>query len=1053
MTEHAEGKHHPTIRVTVLTFFTLATTLTASLAIGLQYYFGQQQAKESARTLYELAADAVTVEIQALNARNDDLIALLSENPVLVGGSWLEQIPVLASAMDNNPIVHSIYLAKPNGDFYQLIDLEIGADMREAYRASPRDRWVAVTISGTGDARQREYRYLAYDLVERYRRTQNTTYDPRERLWFKGASESDKTFSTPPYLFEQLKEPGRTVARSARDSDIIVAFDITLSSMSEFLQEHTAAQYGELLLYTPDGEIIASSRSPIREQAAPALPSLEFTPEEQQFISEAGTLQASNELDWPPIDYAIAGKPDGYAVDILRMISDMTGLDITFFNGLTWAELDAKFRRGELDILQPAYLSEERAAVSLYSEPFIDLRLALLTREGQARISSLQELNGKRLAIPTGWTILEPTRQGFPGIEIVETDTTLGALRAVLAGDADAALESEVIARYLEHYYYLEGLQYHSEPDTGAVALPTTLHLVVAKDQQALLAVLNRAILAIGPELHEYLQNKWLNFERPMDGAAIGSVPHGDFIAVAERPVLHNELREVEHQGERYFAYGAPIGVDSDAEQIMFGVFASEQSIVGPFMEKVFLSIAITGAFLALLTPLSWFLASPIVRPIKQLANENDKIRRRQYDDVTPVRTRVKELDDLSDSLVEMVAAIKAYEEAQRMLMDSFIQLIAQAIDDKSAYTGGHCERVPELALMLAREASKANLPPFNDFRLGNDDQWREYRIAAWLHDCGKITTPEHIVDKGSKLEVIYNRIHEVRTRFEVLWRDAEIDYLHQLAADPQRKSELMADLERARAALIDDFEFVAGCNVGGEFLDEEKQARLQEIGKRSWQRHFSDRIGLSPVEELRVTGEAPALPAAEVLLNDKPEHIIERTRSTKYPPEYGIDMNIPEHLYNQGELYNLSISRGTLTQEDRFKINEHMISTIKMLESLPFPEELKNVPRYASTHHETMRGDGYPRRLPGAELSIPERILAVADVFEALTASDRPYKKAKPVSIAIDILAKMVDDNHIDRDCFELFLTSGVYREYAESYLDPAQVDEVDIKQYLRAA
>jgi HD-GYP domain-containing protein (c-di-GMP phosphodiesterase class II) len=160
--------------------------------------------------------------------------------------------------------------------------------------------------------------------------------------------------------------------------------------------------------------------------------------------------------------------------------------------------------------------------------------------------------------------------------------------------------------------------------------------------------------------------------------------------------------------------------------------------------------------------------------------------------------------------------------------------------------------------------------------------------------------------------------------------------------------------------------------------------------------------------------------------------------------------MDVPEHLYNLGELYNLSISRGTLTAEDRFKINEHMISTIKMLESLPFPEELKNVPRYASTHHETMRGSGYPRKLPGEQLSIPERILAVADIFEALTASDRPYKKAKPVSVALDILYKMMLDNHIDKHCFELFISSGVYRSYAAEYLSPNQVDDVDISKYL---
>jgi HD-GYP domain-containing protein (c-di-GMP phosphodiesterase class II) len=474
--------------------------------------------------------------------------------------------------------------------------------------------------------------------------------------------------------------------------------------------------------------------------------------------------------------------------------------------------------------------------------------------------------------------------------------------------------------------------------------------------------------------------------------------------------------------------------------------------VLAPYLDKVKWSIWITIVFLMLLLPFSWLFANPIVRPIKQLALENDKVQRREYDQVNRVSSHVKELDDLSNSMVDMVAAIQAHEIAQRKLMDSFIELIAAAIDDKSSYTGGHCERVPELAMMLAQQASESVLPAFTGFSLETEDEWREYRIAAWLHDCGKITTPEHIVDKGSKLEAIYNRIHEVRMRFEVLWRDAEIDYWRQLAQGQGEQAELARELDRIRDKLQQDFAFVAQCNVGGEFLDEDKQDRLRSIAGTKWQRYFSDRVGLSPLEELRQRENDEELPATELLLSDKAEHIVEREQSTNYPPELGIDMDVPEHLYNLGEVYNLSISRGTLTAEDRFKINEHMISTIKMLESLPFPDELKNVPRYASTHHETMRGSGYPRKLGGEELSIPERILAIADIFEALTASDRPYKKAKPVSVAIDIMHTMALENHIDKDCFELFLRNRVYLQYAEEFLPASQLDEVNVEQYLTA-
>jgi HD-GYP domain-containing protein (c-di-GMP phosphodiesterase class II) len=527
------------------------------------------------------------------------------------------------------------------------------------------------------------------------------------------------------------------------------------------------------------------------------------------------------------------------------------------------------------------------------------------------------------------------------------------------------------------------------------------------------------------------------------------TVPSKQLIKLANDPSRQRQMIDIRLAERPHFAYVTPLPKDNGVQKY-FGIVVPRQAVVGALMAKVRLSIAITAAFLFMLLPLSWFFASPIVRPIKQLADENEKIRVREYGRVARVKTTIKEVDELSESMVRMSAAIAEHELQQRTLMDAFIQLIAQAIDDKSAYTGAHCARVPELAFMLAEYASGSEDGPFETFALNTQDQWREYRIAAWLHDCGKITTPEHIVDKGSKLETIYNRIHEVRMRFEVLWRDAEIQYLRQLQGQPEREPELGKLLDDSRLKLREDFDFIAQCNLGAEFFGEEKVSRLLAISERTWQRHFDDRLGLSPVEELRQDSTAAVLPVTEQLLSDKPEHVIKRERSTEYDPALGIKMDVPEHLYNLGELYNLCVGRGTLTAEDRFKINEHMISTIKMLEGLPFPPELKNVPRYASTHHETMKGSGYPRQLPGHALSIPEKILAIADVFEALTASDRPYKKAKSVSVAMDILHKMVVDNHLDKDCFELFVRSKVYLRYAERFLDPQQIDAVDESKYI---
>jgi len=349
------------------------------------------------------------------------------------------------------------------------------------------------------------------------------------------------------------------------------------------------------------------------------------------------------------------------------------------------------------------------------------------------------------------------------------------------------------------------------------------------------------------------------------------------------------------------------------------------------------------------------------------------------------------------------------------------------------------------------KEASRSEEESLKSFSFDTKEELEEFERGAWLHDCGKITTPEYVVDKATKLETIYNRIHEVRMRFEVLWRDVEIASLKkELAGDDKEMLQEWCETEHQK--LQDDFTFIATCNIGGEFMSEEKQDRVKEIAERKWTRHFSDRLGLSDNELMRYEGvlEVP-LPASEHLLSDRAEHIVPRVNfDAEGYKKQGFKLEVPEHLYNYGEIYNLCIERGTLTEEERFKIQEHVIMSIKMLEQLPYTDEMKRIPEYAGTHHETLIGSGYPRALSAKELSIPAKVMAIADIYEALTASDRPYKKGKTLSQALKIMSFMVKDQHIDKTLFSLFLHSGIYLEYAKAHLKPEQVDDVDIEAYL---
>ncbi len=329
-------------------------------------------------------------------------------------------------------------------------------------------------------------------------------------------------------------------------------------------------------------------------------------------------------------------------------------------------------------------------------------------------------------------------------------------------------------------------------------------------------------------------------------------------------------------------------------------------------------------------------------------------------------------------------------------LFESFVKLINLGIDEKSPHTGKHCEHVPELTMMLADAVHQTDSGPLADFAMTERDR-HELWLAGLLHDCGKITTPVHVVEKSTKLEALYDRIHTIDTRFEVLKRDAQIRALQEKCAAAERgdghiagiDGRLQLELERLDA----DRDFLRHANIGGEFMRPEDQQRVATIAGYRW-------VGPDGKERS--------------LLDDEEEN-------------------------------NLKIRAGTLNEQERDVINNHIVVSIRMLESLPWPRHLQNVPEYAGGHHERMDGKGYPKGLKRDQMSVQARMMAIADIFEALTAKDRPYKKGKTLSESLQILGGFRLRDHIDPDLFDIFVRKKVYLEYAERFMDPAQIDQVD--------
>ncbi|HZN25526.1 MAG TPA: HD domain-containing phosphohydrolase [Burkholderiales bacterium] len=349
----------------------------------------------------------------------------------------------------------------------------------------------------------------------------------------------------------------------------------------------------------------------------------------------------------------------------------------------------------------------------------------------------------------------------------------------------------------------------------------------------------------------------------------------------------------------------------------------------------------------------------------------------------------VKPFSEADQRLAASLASQAAIALTNRLLIDhlenlfeSFIKVINAAIDDKSPYTGGHCERVPALTMMLAEAVNRCDRGPLRDFSMTDRDRY-ELKIAGLLHDCGKVTTPVHVVDKATKLQTIFDRIELLDTRFEVIRRDAQIAFANDSAAR-----------ERRIAEIEDDRRFLHRANIGGESMKDADIERVKEISRKYRWRNGS-----------------------------------------------GTEVD----FLSANELENLTIRAGTLTAEERQIINHHIVMTIQMLEALPWPKHLSNVVEYAGGHHERMDGKGYPKGLAREQMSVQARCMGIADIFEALTARDRPYKKGKTLSEALTILGKFRLNGHIDPDLFDVFMWEKVYEKYAREFMPPEQIDDVD--------
>jgi HD-GYP domain-containing protein (c-di-GMP phosphodiesterase class II) len=999
-----------------ITCIMLLMTISLSIILSLSAQsIGRESAILSAKSMFSDVVRHLSRDLQAFFDRVGSLCEVASaspglDDPAVSGDIANDRVRFFMAILEKNKSICSLYLGFKNGDFLQVISLANAPHMRQAYQSLPEAATLTRTI--VRENGRRTQRWMFYDaanaLVEE-RVEEDVAYDPRHRPWYLQAMHDQKTIFTRPYVFSSSREPGITCARPLPSEQAVLGIDISIVNLSQLLTVERLEEAPSIFLMDGQNRLVAPA-----------------------FGHEAGAVASTADVLRLPL---VADSPDPLVRKAAALLGSGALTDdghlLVALGGKTFLAMTATIGRFYGETLHVVFLSpldnftghlrHLASLQALYTLAAVGVFIVIILFVSREIAKSLNKVAADAERVSR----FDFTSQAAYDSSIKEIHVLIESvqnMRSTIEQYTGELLDTQAqLEKIVE-----KGIALSAEKETTRLVEMLFQSATELTDAQG-------GIL--------FLKNGDTMVIEIVRSSAHGLMLGGE----SGKPILVPPLALCDDDGSPDVRRNPVCVCMARGESISIDNMAADTSYIPYDLCDIAPEICVMSVS-AVFVPLKNRHGEAL--GVIQLVNSVDL----QTGDIVPFSpSQVRFTESLASQAGVALENQQLYE-STRQLLDSFIMLIAGAIDAKSSYTGAHCSRVPRLAIRLADAAHASTAPPFRDFSFADAEHRKEFEIAAWLHDCGKVTTPEYVMDKATKLETISNRIHEIRTRFEVLLRDAEIDYYRKLLAGGADAAALDEAFARRRRELFDDFAFVACCNIGTEDMPDEDAERLRRIAKHTWVRHFDDTLGLSHGElKRRQQLETASLPALEPLLADKPEHMIPRTGGNPLGErDLHFQVQVPEHLYNNGELYNLCIRRGTLNAEERFKINEHIIQTLRMLDRLPFPPSLKRVPEYAGAHHETMLGTGYPRKLTKKEMSVPARIMAIADIFEALTASDRPYKKAKPLSVTFAIMRSMAVDGHIDVELFRLFVESPIWLEYSVTYLAPEQIDVDDARPYL---
>ena len=688
------------IRFTVFSSFFAVVNIVVLVLLGLQYYFSIELAKAATSDQFEVLTRLLKQETRSMDDAMSSFIRLAEPFPGLkthpTSKNEHPALRYLANSMKSSDRFYAVYLGFQDGAFYEIINLESELTLRHHYKAPPEAQWLINQIqSSDGRKREKEIFYLDKAFTNIHTKIESTDYQPNLRPWFQGAMKQESVYKTQPYIFSNLKEPGITYSKNLGDG-VVMAVDITLKKLSHFLGRQKPWPESEIFIFNPDGDLSCFSL-PKKDKAKEQVQHQEevfdisLTPEEQSFIKSLGTIRVSNEMDWPPFDYAVGGAPQGYSIDLLSLLSQRTGVELEYINGYTWGELYDLYLDGKIDVLHSLYKSEKRKKEGLFTEPYLNNVATLVTRSGEH--DSFRKEKGfmnKVLALPKGWAAEDTLKK--LGAKILYKEDLRACLQAVASGEAEGVVCNAYVARYLIKRNFIEGLEPNVAPDVFNATTSSNLHIMIRQDWPLLQSIFSKGLASLTTEDIKKLRVKWLGEDLGGKGTQSGhlinngSVSHESFLNHANDLENGYRLNQYETDAGVILGFAASLGKD---ETVKLGFSVPEKVVMEPYLHQVTTSIWVALIMLMFSYPLPYLVAKMITKPILKITDTINELQGMKLNTKIQADSAILEIHEAQKALGSLSNGLRSFK--RYMPSDLVHQLIEKGLDAK---VGGEEKRL-----------------------------------------------------------------------------------------------------------------------------------------------------------------------------------------------------------------------------------------------------------------------------------------------------------------------------------------------------------------------